>query len=223
MRFALRSSWPNAVVPETAVATPPNTSASLPLPCPPWRSASVIRSPAAPGARSPSTSRTTRVNVSWSSAVASPTSVISAGTIVSANWNASARAWLNPSAARKRSNASTSSLRRPVSRSVWSASSPSSPRVEGTEVAVLIGREASRIGCADAGTPRSRHRPRLERRAGARPRHAGPGPVDRAARAAPLAARHPRASSPRRSRRPSRCPCRRSRCRSTTSSPTCAS
>ena len=64
--------------------------------------------------------------------------VISAGTSVSASWNASARAWLKPSAARKRSNASSASRRRPVARSVASASSPSSPTVEGTEVAVLI-------------------------------------------------------------------------------------
>ena len=74
MRFAPRSSWPNAVVPETSVATAPKISAISPFSCggAPWLSASVIRSPAAPGARSPSTSRTTRVNVSWSSAVARP-------------------------------------------------------------------------------------------------------------------------------------------------------
>ena len=92
----------------------------------PCRSASVRISPAAPGASASMIARTVRVTLSWSSAAAKPTSAISAGSSVSVNWNASAREWLKPSAARKRATASASSRPRPVRRSVSNASSPSS-------------------------------------------------------------------------------------------------
>ena len=59
-------------------------------------------SPGAPGVRSWIVSRTTRVKSSCPSAAASPTTAISAGSSVSVTWNASAREWLKPSAARKR-------------------------------------------------------------------------------------------------------------------------
>ena len=141
MRFAPRSTWPMADVPATTAASPPAASAVSPDSCPlsePWRSASVRMSPGAPGVRSRIVSRTTRVKSSWPSAAAKPTTAISAGSSVSVTWKASAREWLKPSAARKRVTASTSSRRRPVRRSVSSASSPSSsPRVGGTAVAVV--------------------------------------------------------------------------------------
>jgi hypothetical protein len=62
------------------------------------------------------------------------------GSTVRVTWKASARAWLKPSAARKRAIASRASVRRPVCRSVSNASSPSSSsRVIGTVDAVVIG------------------------------------------------------------------------------------
>src|SRR6185295_5699296 len=57
----------------------------------------------------------------------------------------SARAWLKPSAARKRSKASSRSRRRPVARSRAHTASPSRPTVGGTEVAVLIAWQACRM------------------------------------------------------------------------------
>ena len=70
------------------------------------------------------------------------------GSSVSVTWNASAREWLKPSAARKRSTASRTRRRRPTRRRVSSASSPSSSssRVTGTRAAVVIG--AQTIGAA---------------------------------------------------------------------------
>ena len=63
-------------------------------------------------------SRTTWVKSSCPSAAASPTTAITAGRSVSVNWTASAREWLKPSAARKRTIESTSRRRRPVRLSV---------------------------------------------------------------------------------------------------------
>ena len=80
-------------------AVSPDSFRAVALPC---RSASVRISPAAPGARSSTIAVTTCVKVSWSSAAARPTTAISAGRSVSVAWNASAREWLKPSAARKR-------------------------------------------------------------------------------------------------------------------------
>jgi hypothetical protein len=74
----------------------------------------------------------------WSMTVAKPISAISAGMRVSVSWKPSARAWLNPSAARKRWNEATSRWIRPVRRRVSSASSDSSsPSVSGTWAALL--------------------------------------------------------------------------------------
>ena len=143
MRLAPRSTWAIAVVPESSAAAKPAASAVSPDSRlaleEPWRSASVRMSPAAPGASVLIVSWTTRRKVSWSSAVASPTTAISAGRMVSVSWNARAREWLKPSAARKRAIESISSRRRPVRRSVSRASSPSSSsRVCGMVLAVVI-------------------------------------------------------------------------------------
>ena len=69
---------------------------------------------------------TARVKLSIPSAAARPTTAINAGRSVSVSWKASAREWLKASAARKRSMESITRRRRPQSRSVSKASSPSS-------------------------------------------------------------------------------------------------
>jgi hypothetical protein len=87
MRLAPRSTWAIAVVPDSRAAAKPATSAvspdSLVALVDPWRRASVRMPPTAPGAIALIVSCTTRRKLSWSSAVAKPTTAISAGRIVS--------------------------------------------------------------------------------------------------------------------------------------------
>ena len=130
-----RSTWPIADVPATSAASPRR-------PVPSLRTRARSRCPAgAPGQDLAGSARSEipdhvphdRGEVLLPERRGRPTTAISAGSSVSVNWKASAREWLKPSAARKRTIESKSRRRRPVRLSVCSASSPSSsPRVGGT-------------------------------------------------------------------------------------------
>ena len=140
-RFSARSIWPMSVVPVMSAVTPTTTRTTY---CPEapvsyaWKTALVSALPAGPGTASMMVRTMVALRSVSPSAAAIPTSRITPCTSSSDVTNASERAWLNPSAARKRTNASFTSFLRPVRRSVSRASSPLSSQVSGTNRAALM-------------------------------------------------------------------------------------